>query len=135
VAAELTRRGARDVGLTRHGRRTEIRATSPDGSALEIRVKTRRVGTWQPKLGEAEPHPDDEQSHRFWIFVDLTKRSSRPTYYVVPEPWIQSDIRETHREYIARYGGQRARTPDSDHHSIDEGRIQEWEERWEILGL
>jgi hypothetical protein len=93
------------------------------------------VGTWQPKLGEAEPHPDDDQSHRFWIFVDLTKRSSRPTYYVVPEPWIQADIRETHREYIARHGGQRARTPDSDHHSVDEGRIHEWEERWEILGL
>jgi hypothetical protein len=135
VAAELTRRGARDVGSTKHGRRTEVRATGPDGRILEIRVKTGRVGTWQPKLGEAEPHPDDDQSHRFWIFVDLTKRRSRPTYYVVPEPWIQSDIRETHREYIARHGGQRARTPGSDHHSVDEGRIHEWEERWEILGL
>jgi hypothetical protein len=93
VAAELTRRGARDVGLTTHARRTEIRATSPDGRALEIRVKTRRVGTWQPKLGEAEPRPDDDLSHRFWIFVDLTKESSRPTYYVVPEPEVWRDRR------------------------------------------
>jgi hypothetical protein len=135
VAAELSLRGARGVGLTTEGRRTEIRATSSDGRALAIRVKTRRAGTWQPKLSEAEPQPDDDQSHRFWIFVDLSERSSRPTYYVVPEPWIQSDIRATHREYLDRHGGQRAETPDSQHHAVDEGRIEEWEGRWESLGL
>ena len=117
------------------GRRTEIHATSPDGRALAIRVKTKRAGTWQPSLREADPRLADDQRDRFWIFADLGNQSSRPTYYVVPEPWIQSDIRATHREYLDRHGGHRAETPDSQHHAVEEGRIKEWEERWEILRL
>jgi hypothetical protein len=135
VAAELSLLGA-DVRFIAESRRKELHATSADRRrTVEIKVKTRRAGTWQPSLREAEPQAAGSENERFWIFVDLSKPNVRPGFFVVPEPWIQQDIREVHEAYLARHGGHRAVTEDSEHHSVSEDRIAEWTDRWDILGL
>jgi hypothetical protein len=136
VAAELSLLGVGDVRFIAERIRKELHATSADRRrTVEIKVKTKRAGTWQPSLREAEPQPAATENDRFWIFVDLSKPKVRPGFFVVPEPWIQRDIREVHQAYLARHGGSRAVTPDSQHHAVREDRIAEWKERWDVLGL
>jgi hypothetical protein len=135
VAAELSLLGAADVSFVEERRRKELHATSADGRTIEIKVKTKRSGDWQPSLREAEPQPAATENERFWIFVDLSKPEARPGFFVVPEPWMQRDIREVHQAYLARHGGHRALTPASKHHAVREDRIAEWKDRWDLLGV
>jgi len=54
---------------------------------------------------------------------------------VVPEWWILNDIHVHHLAYLKRHGGRRARNPESTHHAIQHARIEEWRDRWDILGI
>ncbi len=36
---------------------------------------------------------------------------------------------------LQSHGGMRARNPDSPHHAIDEGRFDQWQGRWDVLGI
>src|SRR3954454_640157 len=127
VAAELTLRGAHDVRTVTEGRRSELIATSQDRArTVGLRVKSKRAGDWQPSLLEAEPGERPLSHDRFWVFVDLSQPSQRPHYYLVPEPWIQRNIREAYAEAVARHGGHRERTPESTHHKVDKDRIAQW---------
>jgi hypothetical protein len=71
----------------------------------------------------------------FWVFVDLGDLDTVPRYWVVPDWWIRNDIYKTHKAYLDRHGGKRARNPESKHHAIDERRLKDWPARWDILGL
>jgi hypothetical protein len=46
-----------------------------------------------------------------------------------------NDIFVVHKAFLDSHGGQRPRTPGSDHHGITLGRIEQWHERWDLLGL
>ncbi len=81
VARELRDRGARDVQEVAEGRRKELRAVNPAGRRIGIRVKTKRAGTWQPSLREADGDFSQAGVDRAWVFVDLG--GSRPAFYVV----------------------------------------------------
>ena len=74
-----------------------------------------------------------EESGRFWIFVDLIR--PQPAFYIAPEWFVKRDIARTHAEYLARNGGERAITKDSTHHQISLPRIQQWRDRWDVVGL
>ena len=78
-------------------------------------------------LRESEEDPTD-----FWILVDLRKPA--PHYLVMPAWWIENDIYRTHHAYLDRYGGQRAHSPESKHHSIRDDRVEQWREQWSLLG-
>src|SRR5258706_9772559 len=58
---------------------------------VTIQVKAKKGGrTWQTSTTRGRLRDPEETSTRFWIMVDLTPES--PTFYVMPEWWIQNDI-------------------------------------------
>jgi hypothetical protein len=101
-----------------------------------IQVKTMTARTWQTSItrGREREEPTQEDAH-FWIFVELKNPPAQPDFYVVPEWWIENDIYRAHGEYLAKHGGQRARTRKSTHHAIKRSRIEQWRGRWDLLGL
>ncbi|MHA6630919.1 hypothetical protein ACU61A_36230 [Pseudonocardia sichuanensis] len=118
------------VREVRNGRRTELLVQTPTGR-WRVRVLTRRRGDWQTSIREgANPAP---RANAVWAFVDLANGATR--YYVAPEPWVVNDIRTEHEDYLARNGGQRVVTKDSEHHGIKTARVECWLGRWDLLGL
>ena len=135
VESELRKRGAGLV--TSEGRRKiYLRASSADRSrTVQIQVKTKTKGNWQTTIDEAQvietpPNPQDERN--FWIFVDLT---GTRRYWIAPDSWVRKNIREAHHEYLNKHGGRRARNDASNHHSIDEKRLERWQDRWDVLSI
>jgi hypothetical protein len=106
---------------------------------IHIQVKTKRGGrSWHSSIigSRPTPSPDNPLAETlFWVFVDLGEQDSPPQYWVVPEWWLRNDIYLAHKSYLDRHGGQRARNPNSTHHAIDEKRLTQWRNRWEILGI
>jgi hypothetical protein len=134
VAAEVLFRGARDVHVERVGQTARVRASSRDrGREVVLRVKAKRRGDWQTTTTHARRRrrPADETS--FWVLVDL--EPSLPTFRVVPAWWLENDIHREHQDYLSRHGGQRAETPNSDHHRIQPSRVAEFQDGWLALGI
>jgi hypothetical protein len=134
AADEITRRGAH-VTLIK-GNKNLIEASDKNRQKkVTIRVKSRRKGTWQTSINEGRPMDRPVSNDKFWIFVDLSVSELIPDFYVVPDNWIRNDIYVHHQEYLQRHGGERAITKDSTHHAISLDRIEQWHDRWDILGL
>lgn len=137
VAAELHRRRAYAVTFAGNMPRIDILATNTEQTrTAAIQVKTMTARTWQTSItrGRKREEPTEEDTH-FWVFVELKKPPTQPEFYVVPEWWIENDIHRAHEEYLAKHGGQRAKTEDSTHHAIKRSRIGQWRDRWDLLGL
>jgi hypothetical protein len=66
------------------------------------------------------------------VFVDL---GGAPRYWIVPDRWIRNDIHEAHQQYLNKHGGHRAENHSSKHHAIDESRLENWQNKWDILGI
>ncbi|MGH2555274.1 MAG: hypothetical protein ACRDHO_06115 [Actinomycetota bacterium] len=137
VAAELHRRGAYAVTFAGTMPRIDILASNVEQTkTVMIQVKTRRSGTWQASTRAGLPREAAPEELRFWIFVDLRKNPvESPVYYIVDEWWIQNNIYEAHQKYLKGHGGTRTRSPDSTHHAIPRTRIEEWRDRWDLLGI
>jgi len=135
VESELRKRGVRSITLE-GTRKIYLQASNLNSSrTVHIRVKTKRKGNWHSKIDEAEAieAPQNPQDVRqFWVFVNL---GDVPGFWVIPNWWIRNDIYEAHQAYLNRYGGRRAKTQESNHHSIDENRLEQWKGKWEILGI
>lgn len=118
------------------GRKKFVRVSSTDNSrTISIKVKTIRDDwNWQTDIGEAE---DEQQSNenRFWIFVNLKRYSAPVQFWIVPDFWLRNDIKAAHQEYLDRHNGHRAQNDTSTHHSINEARISEWKDKWDILDI
>ena len=139
VEAELIKQGAQ-VATIVDNRKTYLQVSNFDHSrTIQLRVKTKRnKGNWHSKTDDAEaienlPDPKDETT--YWVFVNLNDYKSKPQFWIVPDSWMRNDIYTAHKEYLARHGGRRAENNESNHHSIEEKRLPEWEGRWEILGI
>jgi hypothetical protein len=140
VVAELNKRGAYAVTFAGNMPKIDVMACNHNQSrTIHIQVKTKRSGrTWHSSIvGSAPTSPPNNPLHEtlFWIFVDLGEGDNPPRYWVVPDWWIRNDIYQAHQSYLDRHGGQRARNQNSTHHAIDEQRLAEWRNRWEILGI
>jgi hypothetical protein len=137
VAAELHRRGSYAVTFAGNMPRIDILATNTEQTrTAAIQVKTMSAGSWQTSITRGRPReePTEEETH-FWVFVDLRKPPAPPEFYIVPEWWVENDIHETHAAYLAKHGGERAKTRDSTHHAIKRSRIEQWHNRWDLLQL
>lgn len=99
-----------------------------------VRVKTRTGGTWQGSTRDGDPDPPPSRPTTYWAFVDL-KNPSAAAFYIAPDEWVRRDIHAAHQLYLARHGGERAISKDSNHHAIDLRRILEWRDRWDLIGL
>lgn len=136
VAAELSRRGAYAVTFAGNMPRIDVLASNLDISrTVRLQVKTRKAGSWQTSIDEGRRCRRTQNNTEFWVFVDLVDPPSSPDYYVVPAWWIRRNIFQAHQAYLARHGGVRAVSPSSKHHSITLGRIRQWEDRWDLLGI
>lgn len=134
VAAEIYRRGgfAKIEGDVSKGARLSAEDSAHDNS-IEIRVKTKTRGTWQPSTDSGHPREEPIKVEAFWVLVDLGP--TYPEFYVVPEWWMENNIYEAHQDYLAQHGGHRAQNDDSKHHAIPVHRVEQWKDRWGILGI
>ena len=141
VAAELNKRGAYAVTFALNMPKIDIIACSTDQSRtihLKVSTKGETSSTWQTTIGEGRlcrlpENPRDETE--FWVFVDLGEKGKPPRYWVTPCWWIRNDIYEVHVDYLEKHAGTRPRTPDSQHHGINEKRLRAWKGKWKILGI
>lgn len=135
VENELLKRGASSV-TSKKGRRVVLYATSADNNrSIEIYVKAKQKGNWHTRTNEAVPSNNCDcikDFYKFWIFVEL---NANPRFWIVPDPWIRNDIYAAHKKYLEKHGGQRPKNDASNHHSIDEMRIQQWLNKWDILRI
>jgi hypothetical protein len=131
VIAEIRRRGG-SATLIR-GRRARVHASGADGRTVVIRVKTKTRGTWQASIGDGRPTEETQSADQFWVLVDVGHDEAE--FYITPAGWMQRDIGATHQEYLARHGGHRAENDESNHHAIGLDRVEQWKDRWDILGM
>ncbi|MGQ9849430.1 MAG: hypothetical protein ACUVSU_05195 [Aggregatilineaceae bacterium] len=137
VAAELNKRGAYAVTFAGNMPKIDLIACNKDQSRtvfLQVKTKSGR-GTWHSNIREGRQQEELENETNFWVFVDLGDLGKSPRYWIVPDWWIRNNIRETHKAYLDRHGGTRARTPESEHHAIAESRLEAWKDRWDILDI
>lgn len=135
VAYEVYRRGGTsivNVGKDDATGQNVVDVTFASGEHVAIRVKTKSSTsqTWHAHLHEADV---DSITRRIWALVDVSNDEQPSSIYVVPESWITDDIQRAHEEYLARHGGTRPVTPDSDHHAITKDRIEQWNDAWHVL--
>lgn len=137
VVAELNKRGAFAVTFAGNMPKIDVIACDDAQSRnIHVQVKTKRGGpNWHSTIIGSEPMNPRADETNFWVFVDLGNSDAFPRYWVVPDWWIRDDIYKAHRAYLESHGGKRARNPDSTHHSIQESRLEEWQGRWDILGI
>ncbi len=137
VVAELNKRGAFAVPFAGNMPKIDIIACSNDERrTVYLQVKTRRGGkTWHSSIVGCQPMSPKADEHHFWVFVDLGAINACPHYWIVPEWWIKDDIYRTHQAYLSKHGGIRPGNPDSTHHAIQESRLEQWKDRWDILGI
>ena len=95
-------------------------------------MRAKRGPLWQTSTTYGVPRTEPEQPEgRFWVLVDL--RPDVPTFWVVPEWWMQNDIHYDYSAYLARNGGHRKEGGDSTHCTITEQRVAQWQDRWDLL--
>ena len=140
VVAELNKRGAFAVAFAGNMPKIDLMACNEDQSrTVHIQVKTKSAGrTWHSSIvgSKLMDQPESAQDEtNFWIFVDLGELEESPSYWIVPNWWILNDIYNEHSAYLGKHGGQRPGNPDSTHHSIHQQRLEEWQDRWDVLGI
>lgn len=134
VTAEIHRRGGYAACFGGNMPDIDVLASNGDQTrAVTIQVKTKTAGTWQTRTTRGMSRDPEDSPVRFWVLVDL--RTEPPGFYVIPEWWMQNDIFTAHQAYIGRHGGKRKTSTDSTHHAIQERRVQEWRDRWDLLGI
>jgi hypothetical protein len=135
VVAEVHRRGGYAACFGGNMPLIDVLATDiGQRRTVTIQVKAKRGGReWQTSITRGRLRDPENDPVRFWILVDLIPAA--PTYYIIPEWWIQNDIHVTHAAYLAKHGGRRARTTDSTHHAIPIRRVEQWRDKWDVLGI
>jgi len=137
VAAEVLRRGGYAVTFSGNMPFIDVLASDQDHArraVIQVKTKGIRSGTWQTtnEQKQRREHLTDF-SERFWVLVSLT--SDGADYYVVPEEWMLNDIDHRYGKYLRQHGGARPRTAGSRHYAIKPGHVEEWRERWDMLGI
>lgn len=160
VAAELNRRGAYASPFSGNVPGIDILATDHDREHVaHIQVKTKRAGgNWQvglqPGWAQITPYgcpgngdcavactpslndPIPGKLDHYWVFVSLQKDGGQK-YYIVADDVVRSVmVRQRHKAYLAKHGGQRpGKKHDSLHHSFTDRDIECWRDKWHCLGL
>lgn len=137
VAAEIHRRGGYAVTFSGNMKGIDLLASDSTNSrkiSIQVKSKSKSKSDWHANVGrDSHQRVADPLEEKFWIFVDL--EPEHPKFYIAPAWWVENDIFENHKAYLARHGGVRAHSPDSQHHAVQPKRLEQWAERWEILGI
>ena len=133
VVAELNRRGivASILANNLFKNIDIIACNSNQARTVMITVKTKRRGVWYASANDGKSSKKISDETNFWIFVSIEKINELPNYYIVPEWWIRNDIyNETKDLPLSKANSNTYR-----HHGINVARIEQWKDRWDILGL
>ncbi|MCZ2442832.1 MAG: hypothetical protein LC101_03535 [Flavobacteriales bacterium] len=133
--AELNKRGVSATPVKKKSKIVIIADNHDKSRSITLRVKSKRSRVWQSSIMDGQPMMPKSDESNFWVFVSLGNYDEHPKFWVVPNWWIKNDIYLAHQEYLKKHGGTRPVTPDSTHHSIDESRLSEWQDRWDILDI
>jgi hypothetical protein len=128
VAEKLCELGWQPLLMTEGTPGVDIISLNEVGDDIRIQVKSRASGSWHAKTTDGDKKP---QKKCFWVFVDFTIEPTRS--FICPDAWIRNDIRERYQEYLDKHGGKRPITPTATHHAIRLNRIEEWEDRWDLI--
>jgi len=137
VAAELHRRGAYAVTFSGNMPNIDILASDVEQArTVAIQVKCKTSGTWHTSTLRGELREEDADETRFWVLVDIGRDIDVPPgYWIVPEWWMLNHIHVRYHERIAVHGGARLRNPDSKHFAIIPRNVEQWRNRWDLLGI
>lgn len=137
VAAELHRRGAYAVTFSGNMPNIDILASDVEQTrTVSVQVKTKTTGTWHSSTLRGELRDEDPDEARFWILVDIGRDPEiGPFYWVVPEWWMLNHIHVHFHERLAASGGTRLKNPDSTHFAIIPKNVEQWRDRWDLLGI
>jgi len=128
LVAELATRGI----TAALGDGSAVTITRASSEPVQLIVRAKRGPVWQTSTTYGIPRSEPQQPEgRFWVLVDL--RPDVPTFWVVPEWWVQNDIHRDFSAYLARNGGRRKEGGDSTHTAITELRVAQWQDRWDLL--
>jgi hypothetical protein len=103
--------------------------------SIQIKTKSGTSRDWQTSIAAGQPRDPNPDETRFCVLLDLKRPGEAPGYFIIPECWIPNDIYIAHQQWPARHRGVRPRTPGSAHHSINQGRIGQWRDRWDNLQI
>jgi hypothetical protein len=105
-----------------------------DTRRISIQVKTKSSGSWHARFPkDAAECSEDPGETSFWIFVDLG--GEHPAYFIAPRWWVRNDIWQDHTAYLTRFEQEHGHPRESTHHGIRTPRVEEWRNRWDVLGI
>jgi hypothetical protein len=135
LAKKLKSLDIENIYLCKNGNKPIIIIANKEHSrTVYISSRARSIGTWQTSISYGKKSSKKNDENIFWIFVDLIDQN-HPSFFIVPEWWIKNNIYKIFHLYISKHNGKRKINPKSTHHSIDEKRILEWKDRWDLLGI
>ncbi|HSD24857.1 MAG TPA: hypothetical protein VLB79_11095 [Solirubrobacterales bacterium] len=132
VAAEIFRRGGYAALLIGNRPKVDLFASSPEQDrTVSIQVKAKsdgKRGGWQTKTTYGERRKKDPEENAFWILVDVG--NVPPRFWIVPEWWMLNYIYERTKrlKLDTRPGG-------TTHFAIRLPAVDEWRDRWDLLGI
>jgi hypothetical protein len=135
VAAEIHRRGGYAVTFAGNMPGIDILASDVgDSRRISIQVKTKSRGSWHARFPkDAEECKEDAAETSYWVFVDLG--GEHPAYFIAPRWWVRNDIWRDHTAYLNRWEREHGHPRESSHHGIQTRRVEQWRDRWDVLGI
>jgi len=145
VAAELARLGLICATFSGNVRHYDIVATGPAGGHVAVQVKAKASGSWQlgldafadvsmdgdkQVLGRSKPEPF---KGLVVVFVALGKEYGSDEFFVVPWRNLQDIVIGGHRDYLARHGGRRPRSPRSLHTAVKANQLSAYRANWDPI--
>lgn len=133
MTAELTKRRVAHALARERGVDLVIGRHQPARN-VKVKMKGRRSPDWQDQI-ELKPTAIPHHESTFYVFVDRGETGTgQPRFWIVPYSWMRQDVYETHIRWLTKVGGVRPNNPIAQHHTIEEARIDQWRDRWDLLG-
>jgi hypothetical protein len=141
VAGELSQRGFIATLTTRNTRGIDVLVSKLDGSkSVSIQVKTSSAKQRENFTRSWSMEKKDENifsDYLFYVFVDLKTNNEKPDYYVVKSKTVAEYVKTTHKDYLAKSGGDGKPHPDAEMRAfvVEDSDVDKFLSRWETLGL
>ncbi len=141
VAGELSQRGHVATLTPRNTRGIDVLVSKLDGSkSVSIQVKTSSAKLRENYTRSWSMGKKDENifsDYLFYVFVDIKSGNEKPDYYVVKSKIVAEYVKTTHKEYLAKSGGEGKPHPDAEMRAfvIEDSDVDKFLNRWDTLGL
>ena len=133
VAAELSRRGYIASLTSRNTKGVDILASNQDASkSVGIQVKTKDANKKSWLLGQKAENYTGKLL--FYVFVNLKDKDERPDFHIVPSERVSHYVWESHKKWLKTLGKKGQPHQDNLMRTFED-KDNQYQERWELLGL